>query len=299
MKIAAVVVTYNRIEMLKTCIEKLLGQSCEDFDILIVDNASTDGTGEWAEALDNSRVRYRNTGDNIGGAGGFNYGIKWAAEEDYSHVWIMDDDAFPEYDALSELIKADKKLSGNYGFLSSMVLWKDGAVCRMNRQKLMNGKKLEDYIDRKGIIKIKQATFVSLFIPIEVIRKEGLPIKEYFIWGDDLEFTRRLTVRKGYPCYAVTTSKVIHWMKSNEGSSLAKDDVERVDRYFYSFRNENHLYGQEGFKGKMHYIARCGMNFVRVVFQADSHKFKRLKVMFKGISEGCKFRPEIEYPENR
>ena len=126
-KIAAVVVTYNRREMLMECIRHLAQQSAA-CDILVVDNASTDGTGEAVQALDVPGLRYRNTGANIGGAGGFSFGMRWAVECGYDLVWVMDDDAFPETDALEQLLKADAKLDGKYGFLSGAVLWKAAAA---------------------------------------------------------------------------------------------------------------------------------------------------------------------------
>ena len=76
--VVAIVVTYNRCELLRECIEHLK-KSEYQADILIVDNASTDGTAQMvSEYVNNMDVFYTNTGANIGGAGGFNYGIKRA-----------------------------------------------------------------------------------------------------------------------------------------------------------------------------------------------------------------------------
>ena len=82
-RVAAVVVTYNRKELLAQCIEALLGQQNAVCDILIVDNASTDGTGAYLAALNEPRVHSRSTGANLGGAGGFNFGMRWAVEAGY------------------------------------------------------------------------------------------------------------------------------------------------------------------------------------------------------------------------
>ena len=71
-KIVALVVTYNRKQLLKENIEALLNQNNNEFDILIVDNASTDGTEELVKSFENNRIIYENTGANLGGAGGFN-----------------------------------------------------------------------------------------------------------------------------------------------------------------------------------------------------------------------------------
>ena len=92
--IIAVIVTYNRKELLKENMEALINQSYKEFDILVVDNASTDGTFEYIKRLvnDNDFISYFNTGKNLGGAGGFSLGIKEACLKGYEKIWIMDDD---------------------------------------------------------------------------------------------------------------------------------------------------------------------------------------------------------------
>ena len=80
MKVAAVVVTYNRKDMLATCLRKLRQQEGAACDILVIDNASTDGTGDMVrECFSVPEIRYFNTGANLGGAGGFSFGIRAAA----------------------------------------------------------------------------------------------------------------------------------------------------------------------------------------------------------------------------
>ena len=177
-RVAAVVVTYNRKELLARCIEALLGQQNAVCDILIVDNASTDGTGAYLAALNEPRVHSRSTGANLGGAGGFNFGIRWAVEAGYDLVWIMDDDTLPHPDSLAQLLAAHTILGGNYGFLSSAVLWTDGTECKMNRQKIK--KNFYEHVEllRHGLILVEQATFVSLLFPAAAIEKAGLPIRD-------------------------------------------------------------------------------------------------------------------------
>ena len=111
-RVAAVVVTYNRNELLAQCIKALLGQQNAVCDILIVDNASTDGTGAYLAALNEPRVHSRSTGANLGGAGGFNFGMRWAVEAGYDLVWIMDDDTLPHPDSLAQLL-AEKGIRVN------------------------------------------------------------------------------------------------------------------------------------------------------------------------------------------
>lgn len=289
--VCAVVVTYNRLELLKQCVEALRGQSA-GCDILIVDNASTDGTAQWAAGQQD--CRYRNTGSNLGGAGGFNRGMRWAVEAGYEFVWVMDDDTLPEPQALEKLLEADRALGGNYGWLSSVALWTDGGECKMNRQKLEKHCCENRILLRNGLIRAKQATFVSLFLPVGTICKFGLPITEFFIWGDDLEFTRRVAILGKMPCFVAGQSQVVHATKNNEGSNIALDAPERIGRYFYAFRNEAYLYRQEGLKGRAYCFAKRCRDFLRIA-KTGKPRLPRFGVLLRGIWAGALFRPDVEY----
>ena len=289
--VCAVVVTYNRLELLKHCVEALRDQSA-GCDILIVDNASTDGTAQWAAGQQD--CHYRNTGSNLGGAGGFNRGMRWAVEAGYGFVWVMDDDTLPEPQALEKLLEADRALGGNYGWLSSVALWTDGGECKMNRQKLK--KSYYDYSPflKYGLVQAEQATFVSLFLRSDVICRFGLPITEFFIWGDDLEFTRRIAVRGRVPCFLAGQSQVVHATRNNEGSNIALDAPERIGRYFYAFRNEAYLYRQEGMKGRLYCFAKRGRDFLRIM-KNGKPRLPRLGMLARGIWAGMLFNPKAEF----
>ena len=122
MRVTAVVVTYNRLMLLKECIGALLDQDCEDMDILLVDNHSTDGTIEYIKSLlDNEKVEALFLENNLGGAGGFYEGIKYAIKNNTDWLWLMDDDTIPDKNACSELCKAVCIINDRIGFLSSNV----------------------------------------------------------------------------------------------------------------------------------------------------------------------------------
>lgn len=296
-KVLAVVVTYNRLELLKECISAIETQDYKS-DILVVDNHSNDGTDKWLEEYTKSKddIFYVALPQNIGGAGGFNYGIKWSVTHGYDYAWIMDDDCIVKKDSLLELMKADKLLGGpgKYGFLSSVVLWKNGKVCIMNKPKVE--KKFYKHIEllKNGIVKINQATFVSVLLPAKTIRKFGLPIKEYFIWGDDVEYTRRIALRGRKNSYLIGKSEVIHKMSQNIGSDIATDDISRLDRYRMAYRNENFTYRKQGLTGIIEYMARCIKGLIFILLFARDYKMKRIRTLLNGIIEGCLFNPKIE-----
>lgn len=81
------------------------------------------------------------------------------------------------------------------------------------------------------------------------------------------------------PCFVVGKSQVIHAMKENTGSNISTDMPERIDRYRYAFRNEGYLYRQEGLKGNVYYLAKCGYNIFQILF-TSSNKNEENKYYF-------------------
>lgn len=302
--IAAVVVTYNRKDLLLECIDCLRAQdfsaapqaSDTTLDILVIDNASTDGTAEaLAPLIDEGAIRYWNTGANLGGAGGFNFGMRTAVEEGYDYVWVMDDDCMPHPDTLLGFLNADAELDGAYGFLSSVCRWIDGSICTMNTQRHPLTTNITDF--SPALQPATLASFVSLFVPARVIRELGLPIKDFFIWSDDWEFTRRVSRR--YPCYVVGTSVVTHKSKSNGVGNIALDSEEKIGRYKLAYRNDVVFYRREGVRGWTYLLARGAYHTFLVLTKAQSKKGLRIKTILQGNLEGLRFHPAIEYVKPR
>lgn len=290
-RVTAVVVTWNRRALLMECLERLFAQTWRDMDVLVVDNASTDGTGEaLAPLIEAGRIAYVNPGENLGGAGGFQLGIRRAVETGCGFTWVMDDDAMPEPTALEELMRAGEKL-GEFGWLSGKVLWTDGSLCRMNVQRDLKMGNLTDFTGER--IPSGAATFVSLLIPAKVVREVGLPIKEFFIWADDLEYTRRIS--RKYPCYVIPASVTVHKCATNNGGNISTDEEARIARYWLAYRNEVYIYRREGARGAMRLMLRTPLHIWRVLTRSKGKKAERIRTILGGTLDGLSFRPEIEY----
>ena len=286
--VAAIVVTYNRKVILQQCLDKLQNQTIP-LDIIVVDNASTDGTEELFKTHA-TNIFYYNTGSNLGGAGGFNFGVRKGVEAGYRYLWLMDDDTFPTPTALKNLLSADEQFSGNYGFLSSKVNWKDtGKTCRMNWQKVTKWRYVKNF-DR--LQRIQYASFVSCFIRAEIVKSVGLPYKEFFVWADDWEYTRRIS--KTYESYYIPFSIVEHWSNSNVGADIIKADLNRLDRFKYMYRNDVCLYRLDGVEGAFYLFVRTILHLTRIIFKATD-KQKKVVLMFRALRVGLKFYPEVEY----
>ena len=286
MDILAVVVTYNRIGLLKQCIDSLEKQTVPCC-ILVVDNAGTDGTEQYAALKTSDTFFYLRLPRNLGGAGGFNAGIRWGAERLYDYLWIMDDDSVPEPDALEALLEADQRLNGNYGWLSSRCLWTDGSLCPMNVQRETPYKDIKGF--DQDLVPVQMASFVSLFLKADTVRMFGLPVADFVIWTDDWEYTRRIS--RKLPCYAVKNSVATHMMKNKTVVSIATDTPDRLERYLYFYRNDVVLYRREGIKGWVWLICKDIWHMIQTVLAGCP---ERIRFIVSGFCKGLRFYPRIE-----
>lgn len=291
LRVAAVVVTYNRLPLLQQCLRALAAQSAHLEAIWVIDNASTDGTQTAVQAMHLENLVYRNTGKNLGGAGGFAYGVKETAMAGYDALWLMDDDTIPEPEALQNLLECDRKLEGKYGWLSSRALAPDGTDQPMNRQRKTPYTDVEGYTENQ--VPAVMASFVSLFLRTDIVKKFGIPIADFFIWSDDWEYTRRIS--KELPCYVASESRVVHAMKNPGTVNIATDVPARWERYRYFYRNDVVLYRREGMRGWLWLLAKDLWHTVQVVLDSRGSRCARISIIWKGFAEGVRYRPRISY----
>lgn len=291
-KIDVVVVTYNRLSLLRECVEALLEQAENLSGIYIINNNSSDGTKKYLDEITkNSMIHVTNLETNVGGAKGFEIGVSSAMKGSGAYVWMMDDDTIPTPSASEALLTAKSKLDNNFGFLCSNVKWKDGSGINIP-ETINQWTSLAD----ENLIGVKSATFVSLLINKSVIQKVGLPIAEMKIWGDDTEYTTRIS--HASRSFFVSNSIVNHKAPNgytNNGISKTSDD--RVWRIKYSYRNR--IYISRKFESKTKTIKLL----VKSLFDAfsclgaKSKKFARFNNVFIGSMKGFFFNPRIKFPE--
>jgi len=230
-KVIAVVVTYNRLPLLRNCIEALRNQTRPLDKILIINNGSTDDTEKWL--LSQTDIECI-TQDNTGGAGGFSRAIAEGFAQGYTWTWCMDDDGFPKKDALEKLIAADdgKELM----LLNCIVLnkddknalvWKTGKYSRY------------DEIDC-DIIEGKAHPFNGTLIHRKIVERVGIPKKKLFVWGDETEYYYRITKKNKIPARTVTNSIHFH---PKSGFTLSQDwDHHSCWKMYYYVRNRFEVY---------------------------------------------------------
>lgn len=298
--ICAVVVTYNRLEMLKGTIKALKAQTIP-IDILIINNGSTDGTDEFLASEEGINVI---TQENVGGAGGFHRGMKEAVEQGYEFAWVMDDDVIPAPDCVEQLHNAYTFLTSEgekIGFLCSKVTNQEGVSVNMpavdGRPNETGYADWNKYIGR-GYIKVFCSTFVSVFVPVGNIVRYGLPYKEFFIWGDDTEYTMRLA--KENTCYQIGTSIIEH-LRPGKGGQLSLagvTDPARIKMFSNWYRNMSFLYRTRkiGYSRRQ-YFSYVHQSFKEALKYLRSGEVAKAQTIFKGLRQGLSFNPQVTFAE--
>lgn len=291
LKISAVVVTFNKLALLKENLAALLQQTRPVDEIVVIDNGSQDGTGAYLDELATTQAQIHpvHTGKNLGGAGGFNAGIKNAMPSDPDWLWLMDDDTIPTATALEKLLAGLDRAGEKPGLLASNVRWTDGNPTLMN---IPIPAKNWNQPTQSGLVLVESSSFVSMLINADAVRKLGLPISDFFIWGDDVEYSNRISHQ--YPAYFVSDSLVIHKTSSNTGVNILNDTPNRIPRYFYNVRNYLYVLKHYGRRRErvVYVFKQLAFSFL-ALFRKQG--FKRFGAIWKGLLTSPGFHPEIEY----
>lgn len=244
MKIGVVIVTYNRKDELKKVLKLFDKQTSQPEYVMVIDNASTDGTREALEQWREEAAGYKRIAvhmeNNMGGSGGFYEGLRRGEELGAEWIWVSDDDAFPEPDAMEQ---AEKYLTEHESRLPEM-----SAICGMviNQGKIDTKHRKRYYPKGIGIVEeciseeeynkksfaLNAFSYVGTIISKQKLKEAGLTNKNYFIWWDDTEHSLRLSKVGKILC--VPAIKIHH-------------DVEETERVlnwktYYGFRNMTDMY---------------------------------------------------------
>ena len=220
-RIAAVVVTYNRLDMLRDLVAVLERVPGLD-EVLVVDNASTDGTGEWLAGLGSERVHGRTLIENTGGAGGFHEGLRWAVERGADLAWLMDDDGTPDDGCLARLLVHD----GDLDFWGPVVVDRADPERLVFPIRLPGGTRVVHAMAdvrraaEAGLLRGIVIPFNGVLVTRELVERIGTPREELFIWGDDVEYLWRAR-RAGARTATVVAAHFRHPATDDLGTPMA------------------------------------------------------------------------------
>jgi GT2 family glycosyltransferase len=311
--VCAVVVTYNREELLIECLESLLKQTRPLDGIYIIDNASTDGTPEllkekgfiqelppedlsepWEKEFkrDNLSIYYVRMHENTGGAGGFYEGVKRAYEIGYDWLWLMDDDAEPYENSLELLSQYFAK--EDVVALANSVIKPDGEIDLKHRglvnfndmfPNVQHPLKLEKYSEKYA--EIQTASFVGLLVSSKVIKKIGFPLKEFFIHNDDIEYCLRIIQEE--KILLIPESKIKHKEASKTGI-IKRVPIEKLWLQYYGRRNLIILANKYS-TNKLNFYLKLFKQTVREIggiILYDDYKIRRINFIINRVLDGIR-----------
>ena len=273
LKIAAVIVTYRNFAMLCNLLEDLLFQSIELDEIIVIDN-SADERGVQSIQSAFPGVVYRRMPENVGSAGGYSEGIRMAAET-ADYVLTLDDDVRMPPDAVANLL-AGMRQRQRQGL-------KVGAVRAV-------GPNHSSRIPEE----LKDFAWRGTLFSRAAIEKVGLPLGEYFLYADDLEYSLRMA-KEGFRFFWVPSSVVEEMRKGDKVTHcffgkrfiLYRDDF----RLYYALRNEIHAYRVHCRFGDLLRTLRYGAKMM-LFFVLSKRRGARRGVLtiWDGITDGFRSR---------
>lgn len=224
MDVVAVVVTYNRLPLLQRLIAALR-EVPELSRVLVVDNASSDGTGAWLAAQSAAGagplVEGRTLTDNTGGAGGFAVGLEWACALGADLVWLMDDDGVPVAGCLPRLLER----RGELDFWGPAVVAEGDPARLCFPIRLPGGTRVVHAMDEveaaadDGLVRGVVIPFNGVLVTRELVERIGVPRAEFFVWGDDVEYLWRAE-RAGARIATVVDARFAHPATDDLGTPM-------------------------------------------------------------------------------
>lgn len=231
-RIAAVIVTRNRLKLLQRLLGCLSRQTRPLDAVVIVDVNSDDGTTDFLRQSTAPIIPVF-LDYNAGGAGGFHNGMKRAHEGGFDWLWAMDDDGYPDDDALEKIVNRLDQTDAKW--VNSMVVEVENPA-RLAWVLPYKGGYCEDLqtLRAAGTIIEGSSPFNGTLIHRTLIDVVGLPCKDLFIWGDEAEYKRRAE-RLGYRTVSVTDS-IFHHPAPARGS-VTQIPLKSFRKYYFKIRN--------------------------------------------------------------
>lgn len=234
--VAVVIVTHNRADLLAGMLDGLAGQTRRPDAVIVVDNASTDHTGEVLAARTDLPLHVI-TQDNLGGAGGFHRGVRAAYDAGWDRVWLMDDDVVPAPDCLEVLMAVDEDcLIAVREDLAGTLVEKAAVDFDLRNPLAIRPKRAAvdtAYADRASmpaLVEVQNVAFEGFLVRRDVITEIGFPDPAFFIFYDDAEYAVRAR-RAGRRVWAVRDAVLVRQLDFNQQHDLSGW------KGFYMYRN--------------------------------------------------------------
>lgn len=295
--ICAVVLTYNRKELLDSCLEAITSQTHPCDRIIVIDNASTDETFQMLAKKWATRVEVYSLPRNIGASGGFNMGMRIAYRTGADLIWVMDDDVIPEPQALERLLAADSVLESRgirAPFVISTARTPRGHVTNVpdvdTSRNSLSYKAWPELLEHK-LVPVRRATFVSILLPRRTLALHGLPIASMFIWGEDTEYTLRVTATQ--PGYIVGDSRCLHVRQMDGNPDIRTEhNPVRIGWHYHYIRNS--VYTIRKYAPNRTWARHMLHKARQALGLCLEGEMEKAWIVTRGVIHGMTFKPAVE-----
>lgn len=320
--VVVVIVTYgNRWTPLSRVLAALLANDPPIAEIVVVDNGSPEPVTDRATALD-PRIHVVRLASNTGSAAGFRAGIDTAHRRAGGEmIWLLDDDNRPAPGALRELLECYAALGGvpentvagirpdlrefvlaAGGFMrirvppDSFLGFHVGLVPEKALRRLrVRGAPATAVRNRERRVEVQYAPYGGLLFHRSWVDRIGLPREDFYLYGDDYEYTSRIAGHGGriVLCPAAVIEDLEQsWHRKASRAHVYFDREASLHRLYYSIRNGVFLERSRFVRSRLLY----GLN--RVVFLAGlaAHSlavdrdprltFGRLRLLRRAMADG-------------
>lgn len=289
--ITALVVTYQRKDLLRQCLDALINQTYSVDKILVVDNASLDGTHEYFDGgglFNLPDIEYLRLSENIGGAGGFHEGIKHIRQSSDSWIWMMDDDAIPEPGALGALIQVVNNADCIYGSTAIANQGNHLSLC-WPVELSGTGSRVYTQNDLPDLCEVSLLPFLGFYFHSSLVDRIGLPVRDYFLSGDDTEYCLRASTH-GIKLLLVGNSIIKHPKPDRIILTLGSRDISILRlppwKRYYDVRNRILI-------ARIYYPFRLWtqtlpgivLRWIFILFKDDC-RFKQSSAFARGLKDG-------------
>ncbi|OOG70537.1 glycosyltransferase family 2 protein [Algoriphagus sp. A40] len=295
--VAIILVNWNGFDFTKACLESLGKVDFPDFKVILVDNGSQNEEGARLKKTFPEVELIQNSA-NLGFAGGNNEGIRFALNQGFSHVMLLNNDTEVEPDFLGEMML---KLNQHprWGVVQPLILflhdkkqiWSAGgkwiaSICRTIT--LGDREPISDYRPKKS--ELDWATGCCMLVSKEAILEAGLLNEQYFAYFEDVEWSLRFQ-KAGFGIglaekaviyhEAGASSKKIH----SEGTLSARVFYYHVRNQFFLIRGNSQTTGSFS-KTLGGLIYNLGRFFLWMGYFLFRRRFQKLKAVAQGIRDG-------------
>jgi GT2 family glycosyltransferase len=285
-KVSIILVNYNGRKYNKECLDSILSSDYKNFEVIVVDNASTDNSVEELEEIYKDKITIIKSLVNLGFSGGNNIGIDYAISKGTDYVMLLNNDTYIEPNMISTMLETS--INENYSVVSPKIyyfdnkekIWSAGAV--MNWKRGLASQRGIDTID-SGLfderVSVEFGTGCCLLIPSKIINLVGLLSEEYFLYYEDTDYCTRI-IRSGFKIVYEPKAVLYHKVSSSTGG------VESFNYIYYNTRNRllfNSKYNKEN---KYYYLSYFYFTRIaKVVKWLFSGKRELIRATFEAISD--------------